>query len=316
MTTTEPPTPLEAAAPAADHIRLGWGLAVFATVAFSLSAPLTKAALGLGLGTQQVLVARFVVSTLLLAGYGLALTPARLRLPWRGALIALAAGMLNGVSMAAFFTALNTLSASVASMTFSLYPLAVLGLLALRGERFTYRQYVRLALGLTGVYLLVGPEGIVDPGGLALVGVSVCVSALVTALMQWYLRGYDGQAVTFFSVTGITLTVTLHWLSQGAGWQALGAAGWGTVAALAVLGTVLSRLAWFAANQRLGSGQVALLVPLETFLSVVWSILFLNEALTPVQWLGGGLILLSALLAMQRLRRVTWRPWRQGYPNT
>ena len=38
----------------------------------------------------------------------------------------------------------------------------VLGLLVLRGERFTYRQYVRLGLALAGVYLLIGPSGRVD----------------------------------------------------------------------------------------------------------------------------------------------------------
>ena len=53
----------------------------------------------------------------------------------------------------------------------------------------------------------------------------------------------------------------------------------------------------------IGGGQVALLNPLETFLTVIWSVLFLSESLTAVQWMGGGLILLSALLAIQRLRR-------------
>jgi drug/metabolite transporter (DMT)-like permease len=36
---------------------------------------------------------------------------------------------------------------------------------------------------------------------------------------------------------------------------------------------------------------------LETMLSVTWSVLFLGEQLLQWQWLGAGLILISALLA-------------------
>jgi drug/metabolite transporter (DMT)-like permease len=36
-------------------------------------------------------------------------------------------------------------------------------------------------------------------------------------------------------------------------------------------------------------------------------VLFLAERLSPLQWLGSGLVILSAMLAMQRLKRVRWR---------
>jgi drug/metabolite transporter (DMT)-like permease len=66
-----------------------------------------------------------------------------------------------------------------------------------------------------------------------------------------------------------------------------------------------------AAINRIGSGQMALLTPLETLLTVTWSMLFLDERLTTIQWVGGGLILASALLAIQRLGRAQWPPrWR------
>ena len=52
---------------------------------------------------------------------------------------------------------------------------------------------------------------------------------------------------------------------------------------------------------------MALFGPLETLLSVIWSILFLHEALTPLQMAGGALILASALLAVQRFGRANLR---------
>ena len=89
-------------------------------------------------------------------------------------------------------------------------------------------------------------------------------------------------------------------------------AGWAFIF-LAVIGTYLARLATFAAIPGIGTGQVALLAPSETILTVSWSILFLSERLTPLQGLGSGLILVSGLLAIQRLRRAKPRTsWRFG----
>jgi drug/metabolite transporter (DMT)-like permease len=79
---------------------------------------------------------------------------------------------------------------------------------------------------------------------------------------------------------------------------------------LAVVSTFIARLLLFSGIRRLGSGQFALLAPLETLLTVIWSYLFLQERLTAIQWAGGLLILFSMVLAVQRLRLTgRWRPW-------
>jgi drug/metabolite transporter (DMT)-like permease len=64
----------------------------------------------------------------------------------------------------------------------------------------------------------------------------------------------------------------------------------------------------FEGVRLLGSGQVALLLPLETLLAVFWSVVFLGERLTFWEWVGGGLIMFSALLAIQRLNWARWKP--------
>ena len=66
---------------------------------------------------------------------------------------------------------------------------------------------------------------------------------------------------------------------------------------IAVISTFLARLCFYAAIQRMGSGQMSLLMLLETMMSVTWSVLFLGEQLFQWQWLGAGFILVSALLA-------------------
>ena len=106
-----------------------------------------------------MLAVRYLMTALLLA--------VTLRLWWRdqlmidrrGLAICLLAGTINGLSTLAYFWGLSCMSASISAMIFTVYPLAVLCILALRGERFTLRAGVRILLGIAGVYLLVVPGG-------------------------------------------------------------------------------------------------------------------------------------------------------------
>jgi len=295
----------ETFAPAGEW--LGWLMAGAAVLAFSLVTPLSKVGLGLGLTPVMQNVARLSLTMVLLA-LTLALTArSQLRIDRRGLGLCLLSGALIGAGALIYLSGLARIDSSIAAMIFAIEPLLVLGLLALRGERFTYRQYVRLALALTGVYFLLGPGGRVDLAGAALVVLSTLFFALPMALMQWFLQGYDARTITLYMVLGMMLISLLVWLGEGAPWHDPGAAGWLVIVMLAVVCTYFSRLALSVAVQRLGSGQVSLLIPLELLLAVVWSVLFLGERLAPTQLLGGALILLSAALAVGRLRRVPWR---------
>jgi drug/metabolite transporter (DMT)-like permease len=147
--------------------------------------------------------------------------------------------------------------------------------------------------------------------GVSLVLVTILTFAIHLTLIQWFLQGYDALTVTFYVVVIMTLVSVVWWLIQGLEWHDPGWSGWLAVVVLAVVSTYLARLSLFAGVRSLGSGQVALLAPLETLLSVTWSILFLVERLTVWQWLGGMLILAGTLLAINRLNRARWQPrWR------
>jgi drug/metabolite transporter (DMT)-like permease len=95
----------------------------------------------------------------------------------------------------------------------------------------------------------------------------------------------------------MTGVIAIWWWVQGAIWRTPDLQGWLIVGVLAVVSTYLARLALYGALRRVGSGQIALLWPLQTLLIIVLSVIFLHERLTPVQWGGGVLILASALLA-------------------
>lgn len=289
----------------------GWIMALTAAFSFSFAAPIARGAITAGFDPTTLVMARMVLATVLVGATVAAMQRGVLAIDRRGLGVALAAGLLNGLGMLLFFWALALVDASVASMMISLIPLGVLTLLALRGEQFTYRHIVRLGLGLGGVYLLIGPGGDVNLAGIALLAVAIVCFSLHMALLQWFLRPYEALTVTFYVSAAMAVVVTVAWLIQGAPWENPGPAGWLAVGGLVLVSTYLSRLLMVSAINRIGSGQMALLSPLETLLTIIWAMLFLGERLSLLQWAGGLLVLASALLAIQRLGRARWRPrWR------
>ena len=295
---------------------IGWNMALVATLAFSVATPIARGAILAGLPPATLLAMRFVIAWVLLAiTLGIS-APQHLRMDRRAVLICFLGGTLNGIGMVCIFVALARLEASIASMIFSLNPLAVLALLALRGEKFTRRHLLRLALGLGGVFLLINPSTAgrsVDWGGVGLVLITVVNSAIFMSLLQWYLKDYDSRAVTLYIVTMMMIVSVLFWVYQGAHWQNPDWSGWLSILGLAVVSTYIARLTLFAAVQHLGSGQMSLLLPFEVLLTVIWSILFLGEWLTLWQWVGSLLVVSSAVLAIDRLRltgrRLRLRNW-------
>jgi drug/metabolite transporter (DMT)-like permease len=309
---TLPASPTTGSA-APKRIWVGWAFALTATIFFSVATPLSRGALTAGVGATEILVTRMALATLAM-GLTIAIMDIRLlRTDRRCFWIATGAGMLNGVGMLLYFWGLERLTSSMTAMLIALSPVYVLSLLALRGERVTYRHAVRLALALIGVYLLIGPGGHVDPIGVMWILVSMVCFALQLSLLQWFLLDYDARPVTFYVLLAMTGCVLAMWGLEGGTWQPLGVQGWVTAALLGVVSTYISRLLLFGAVSRIGGGQMAMLSPVETLLAVFWSFLCLGERLSPIQWIGGLFILTSAMLAIQRLGiarlRPRWRLW-------
>lgn len=281
----------------ANPLWSGLLLAVLATIGFSLATPLSRHAILLGMNPTTMLLGRMWLSTLLLTTLLSADKGSSLRFARPGLVAVIVVGIASALNILAYYWALTRIEASMAIMLFAVNPIAVLGLLALRGERLQRLHLVRLALALGGVYLLIGPGGQIDLTGVILVMLSVLGFAVQMALTQWYLRPYNASAISFYIAAISTLVITIWWGVSGADSFVPGLQGWLSMAIIAIVSTFLARLCFYAAIQRLGSGQMSLLMSLETMLSVAWSVLFLGEQLQQWQWLGALLILAGALLA-------------------
>jgi drug/metabolite transporter (DMT)-like permease len=224
------------------------------------------------------------------------------RIDRRGLGWCVAAGVTNGTGQLCYSLALSRVDASIAQMILSLYPLITLILLATRGEALRRRSVISLGLGLVGAYLLIGPGGQVDLVGVLLLLCTATVYSLHLSIVQWYLGDYPAQTVALYAITFMAAMNVVVRLLQFRPWQPLAPAGWTVVLILGLVCTLLARLALFSGIRRIGSGKTALLGLSELFLSVLLAFVFLGERLSPVQWVGGVLTLVSSALAVRRPR--------------
>jgi drug/metabolite transporter (DMT)-like permease len=291
----------------------GWVLAISAIFCFSLATPIARGLILEGAAPVGIIAVRMFIATALHWATLMVTAPSLLRPKLRDMAISIGTGLLNGFGMILYFWALVRLDASITVMLISISPILVLSMLALRGEPLTRRHVVRVALALIGVYLLIGPGGNVDLVGVAMALLAVAMFSSQLVVVQWYLKDNDARTITFYTNLGMLITVAIGWSLQGLPWTPISTGGWVAIVALAVLSTFLARWAMYTAVAYIGSGQMSMLNPVEILLAVIWSILFLHERLALTTWLGGGLILFSALLAIKRInlsrQRPRWRAW-------
>jgi drug/metabolite transporter (DMT)-like permease len=210
----------------ASPLAIGWTLAIFSTVASSLVTPLARGAVVGGLNPVTLLLVRLIIATGLLTGTALVTNPALLRIDrralWRLGVI----GLIAGVEICCFFSSLAYMDATMTAMIKSVQPLVVLLWLMLAGERLTGRHWMRLALSMAGLYLLIGVGGYVEPMGLLLLTLSILLYSAILVLSQWWLSEYDSRVITFYLTSIMTVVIAIWWWVRDIGWQNPTMHGW------------------------------------------------------------------------------------------
>jgi drug/metabolite transporter (DMT)-like permease len=280
----------------------GTALVVASAASFGVMAVLAKDDAAAHAGVTTVLTGRFLLAAVLFALMAAARGVRPRGLPRRPVLLALAlGGGVYAVESTAYFSALSHVDASIASLVLCSYPALVLVIaVALRRERAHARQVSALVLALLGALLVLsaGAGGQMDSVGLALTVVSTVLYA-----------GYVTMADT---VSGrLDPLVFGGLLSAGAGTAlAVGGAITGrlhaaeyadpavltNVVLMATVSTVLAVAAFFAGMRRIGATGASTVASVEPLFTVALAAGFLGETLTPVQLLGGAVVLAGILL--------------------
>jgi len=273
-------------------------------------------AYGEGATVGTVLVGRFAVASLLLwailAGSGglgrlRALTPSDLGL-------ALGLGAVGYSAQAgAYFAALQRIDPGLLALLLYTFP-AIVTVAAIRlgRERASRRTAAALALTSAGLVLvLVGAgAGALDLAG-TLLGMGAAVVYATYILTSEGIAGRIGPLVLSTLVcTGATGTLITGSLVVGdLDVGAVTAPGFGWLVAIAVVSTVAAVGLFFAGLQRVGPTAASILSTFEPFVTVALAGLAFGDALSPLQLLGGSLIVGGVLaLNVRRRRRPTTEP--------
>jgi drug/metabolite transporter (DMT)-like permease len=121
-------------------------------------------------------------------------------------------------------------------------------------------------------------------------------------------------AMTFMGLTlGATQLVYGYYINP-AGYTPVNLTGWGLIGGLAIV-TGLSRITLFAGVKNLGGLAAILLNVAEVAVTLIAALALLDEYMSPVQWMGAGVMLLSMALSYFDVRPHDHRVIRRLAPD-
>jgi drug/metabolite transporter (DMT)-like permease len=297
---------------------VGIGLTVISAFGFGSGALFAKPVYATGVDWFTLMTWRFTVGAALSWAW-VASSPrgrAAVRaLDRRAIAVAIALGVLYTGNSSTYFAGLETVSASLAALIVYLYP-AIVAVLSLRiGRRLEGRRaWGALALALMGVVLAIGAidsAHLPPASGLALMVASPIIYS-VWIVLSARLAGERRSGVgstgarrvdpTAAGAVMMSATATAFWLTGLAlGRPILPAEipidAWGGILGVGAVSTFIAIQAFYAGAHRIGAARASLVSTVEPIWTIVLAGLLFGERLTPIQLVGGALILGGVVLS-------------------
>ena len=277
------------------------GPAVLGASSFACADVLSKVVLIDGADVLTMSAVRAVLGLAILFGWML-LVPSRAAFGGRETWIALGLGVLFAGNVFLVFKAIEAVEVPIAILTYFVYPLLT-GLAAAASglERVTWRGAAAALAAFLGLALMIGahPTTLAATGILAALGAAVCRVAILLVTRGLLARA-DPLRITWYSLLSSTVIFVVVALATRDWQPPATASGWLALVGLSAAVTT-GLLGVFGSTVRIGPFRTALFMNLEPLLTTIGSALFLAEVLTPLQTLGGAVML--AALVMFQLRR-------------
>jgi drug/metabolite transporter (DMT)-like permease len=275
--------------------------AIVAAAAFAVADVTTKVTLNAEAGVLTMGLFRGLIGVpLLVVWLFVGVRPIRLASAERN--LALLVGVLFAANVYFLFEAFARMDVPVTVLIYFTYPLFTgLAAAATRLEPLGLAGALAAVVAFCGLALIVGAH----PAGLAVAGIAFALLAslsrvVILLITRARLGAADPRLISVWSMLSASAVfvaaslVTGHWQPPvtALGWWALIAAG---------VAMVIAVLAVFISTARIGPFHTALFMHLEPLLATIGAGIFLGELITPLQALGGA-IMIAALVAFQ-LRR-------------
>ncbi len=206
-----------------------------------------------------------------------------------------------------FYLSAARLPGGVMSIIISSVPMFSLPIaLALGNENFAWRRLAGLIVGLSGIFLLMGPEAsLPERAMVAFVPLALLAPMLYATegnlVAKWGTQGLDSvQVILGASILGMVLSLPLalisgQWINPLAGFGVPEAA---LVGAAALHAIVYAAYVWMVG--RAGSVFTAQTSYLVTGFGVLWSIVLLQESYSTFVWAALALMLAGMFLVQPR----------------
>lgn len=280
-------------------------MVLVSATAFGTNGIFAKLAYRAGLGTTQTLAFRFVLAALGMWGLALVLRQNPLRFDRRmlASLLALGVVVYTAQSLT-YFTALQTLPASLCVLIVYIYP----SLVVIAGRLFLHRPVTRwhaLALGasFTGLVLLVGGAELRIAWGLAFALAAPVIYTAYILLSERVMSAAPAVGASAVIMSGAGITFAAIAALQGQLRPPAGGDGWLVVVGLAVIPTMVAISTFLAGLPRVGAARASLLSTWEPVVTVVLAVVLFADRFTVVQAAGGLLIIAAVLMQAGRAGR-------------
>ena len=272
---------------------------VLSAVGFGVMAVFGKLAYDAGVSVEALLVVRFGLAGAILVAVAAATGAAR-SLSRRTVASGLAMGAVGYAAQASFyFSALERLDATLVALTFYVYPVLVMAVaVAVGRERTSQRRLCALAIALSGIALVLlgATTGRFDGvGALLALGSALTYTGYIMAGDRVGV-GVQPVALAALVCVGGFLTFLVTGAARGGTDLGFDPVGWLWLSAIALVSTVGAILLFFAGLARVGPSTAALLSILEPVVTVTGAALVFGESLTPIQWVGGAVVLAAVVL--------------------
>jgi len=204
------------------------------------------------------------------------------------------AGLFNGVGSIFYYAALGRINASLGQLLYSLYPLFVAIVLTLDSQPPSSLTVFRIFLATVAVvFLTFTSTGAVDIIGVIQMLIGSIFYAIHLPVNQRVLYDVPAPTVTVYTLIAMSLVVFPAFLIFDHTLPTVGT--WWPIIGLTLV-TFTSRLSLFLGIKHLGGMETALLGLLELLVTIGLSLVWLGETLTPMQWVGASILILSTLL--------------------
>ncbi len=308
---------------------IGIALIVISACGYGSGPLFAKPAYAAGVDWLTLLSWRFLFAAVVSWGW-LLMWPAQRRalrnLPRRRVLVLILLGVFFVGNSGTYFAGLEYVDASLSALIVYMYP-AIVAVLTIRfGRRLEGRRaWGALALATFGVVLAVGgidPSKPVEPIGLVLMISSPIIYAVWIVLAGRLAGERSGQRESDVARASLAdtqaasegrdaaPTAAIMLTATAVAWWVWALAvhnpvlpgqipsdAWIPLIGVGIVSTAIALQAFYAGTRRIGAAQASLVSTVEPIYTIILASLLFGELLTPIQLVGGALIIVGVLIA-------------------